>query len=264
MCGGEGRKEKKRKEKEEKERLKKREAMAKVADLAEEKKTADDPFKSLPEDSKFGLQRMLEMARDDPFHYMEDDAKERVRKAQGDLRCDVCRAVIAEVHREVAKKPKSLQREYDILPLFDGACDGGRDLSLPAYFGVEPPPLPPVWTDRLRPHMKKKSNIWALRSFPEKAAKARRKWRKLSEKGGQKPPQQEEAEGDMMMTLACKDVLDAARMTEALYEQMAVCSRASSPGCDAAAAAAQALCRSAEGAACAAAAGEAPRAQQEL
>merc|ERR1719221_1029037 len=85
-----------------------------------------DPFSNLPEDSKFGLQRMLEMARDDPLHYLEDDAKERIQKARSDLLCDVCRVVFDEVYQVVMKQPKSMRREYDILPHMEGVCEGGK------------------------------------------------------------------------------------------------------------------------------------------
>merc|ERR1712048_481812 len=142
-----------------------------------------DPFKSLPEDSKFGLQRMLEMAKDDPFHYMEEDAKQRVQQARADLRCDVCKTVMEEVHSHVSKRPKSMQREYDILPLFEGACEGGKDLSVPNYFGVEPPPLPPVWTDRYRPKLNKKAKKYELKPFPKKGKKERDKWREKTATG---------------------------------------------------------------------------------
>merc|ERR1712176_1638431 len=110
--------------KKEEERRLKREQMIREDDKKEAKQKDEDPFKSLPEDSKFGLQRMLEMARDDPLHYMEDDAKERIRQARQDLRCDVCRTVLEEVNVSVDKKPKSMRAEYDILPLAEGACDG--------------------------------------------------------------------------------------------------------------------------------------------
>merc|ERR1719491_2311565 len=110
---------------------------------------------------------MLEQARDDPLHYLEDDAKERVQEARAALRCDVCRMVLEEIHREVSKRPKSMQREYDILPFAESACQGGKDLSVPNYFGVEAPPLPPVWTDRYRPQLDKQTQFYKLKRFPK-------------------------------------------------------------------------------------------------
>ena len=44
-----------------------------IKEQQEAKRDKDDPFAQLPEDSKFGLQRMLESARDDPFAYMDED-----------------------------------------------------------------------------------------------------------------------------------------------------------------------------------------------
>lgn len=251
LCGS-AKKEKKKKEQAlEKTRRQDREARLREEDKKEAKAKEDDPFKSLPEDSKFGLQRMLEMAKDDPLHYMEDDAKERIRQGRADLRCPVCRTVLEEMHASVAKRPKSMQREYDILPFAEGACEGGKDFSVPNYFGVEPPPLPPVWTDRVRTHLAKKSKRWVLRQFPKKAAKARRAWRELTVDGRQKPPPGTEGEGDMMLTFACKDMLEPERMTEALFKEMVVCREAqNAAACDPALAAAMKVCRSADGALC--------------
>jgi len=247
---GKGKKEKQVKSKEmEKERETKRRELRKKEDKDEEKAKAENPFESLPSDSKFGLQRMLEMARDDPLHYMEDDAKLRIQQGQRDLRCDVCRAALEHAHSEVMKRPRSMQREYDILPFVEGACEGGKDTSVPAYFGVEPPPLPPLWTDKYRPKLDKKQNQYALKRFPKKAAKKRAKWRALTASGAQKPPPQDEHEGDMMMTMTCKDVMEPARTSEVLYEQMVACSKGSE-GCDAVLTAARMTCRGANDATC--------------
>eukprot|EP00445_Apocalathium_hangoei_P024213 CAMPEP_0203926580 /NCGR_PEP_ID=MMETSP0359-20131031/66103_1 /ASSEMBLY_ACC=CAM_ASM_000338 /TAXON_ID=268821 /ORGANISM="Scrippsiella Hangoei, Strain SHTV-5" /LENGTH=481 /DNA_ID=CAMNT_0050855213 /DNA_START=1 /DNA_END=1446 /DNA_ORIENTATION=+ len=249
LCG-KGRKEKQQKAREkEKGRQKVREAMVKKQEQEEAKQKEKDPFAALPEDSKFGLQRMLEMARDDPLHYMEDDAKERVRKARLELRCDVCRTVFEDVYSQVSSKPRALQREYDILPFMEGACEGGKDLSVPSYFGVEPPPLPPAWTDAVRPQLQKTPNAYALRPFGKKAAKKRSKWRKGTAEGNGKPPPAGESEGDMMMTLTCKDMLEPARMAEALYGQIAACG-ASGPACKAGLLAAADVCKAADGSAC--------------
>merc|ERR1712070_2337 len=121
------------------------------------------------------------------------------------------------------KRPKSMRAEFDILPFAEAACEGGQDLSVPAYFGVEPPPLPPAWTDKHRPRLDKKSNQYRLKRFPKKAAKKRAKWRELTAEGKNKPPNPDEHEGDMMMTMSCKDVMEPASMTEVLYEQMSAC-----------------------------------------
>lgn len=251
LCGS-GKKEKKKKDqKKEQERRQKREAMIKEDDKKEAAAKEEDPFKSLPEDSKFGLQRMLEMARDDPLHYMEDDGKERIRVARQDLRCDVCRAVLEDVNAAVAKRPKTMQREFDILPFSEGACDGGKDLSVPSYFGVEPPPLPPVWTDSVRPHLSKKLKRWTLRPMSKKLGKERRKWRDLTVDGRHKPPPGTEGEQDMMLTLTCKDVLEPERITEALFKERAKCADAPKSSCDAVLLSAQAVCRTGDGVACA-------------
>jgi len=249
LCG-KGKKEKRQKEKEkERQRQQKRKELLKKEDEMVSKAKEEDPLKNLPEDSKLGLQRMLEMAKDDPMHYMEESAKQRVQQARADLRCDVCRAVLEELHSQVSKRPKSQRSESDILPFAEEVCDGGKDLSVPNYFGVEPPPLPPVWTDRVRPTLDKKSKQWVLKKFPKKAAKERRKWRELSATGQQKPPPPTEGEGDMMLTLSCKDVLEAERMAEFLYKEMSSCT--SSPAaCMPALAAARSVCRAADGAAC--------------
>ena len=167
--------------------------MAEEAEKKEEEKRKEDPMSSLPEDSKFGIQRMLEMARDDPLHYMDEEAQERVHKARSDLRCSVCGTVLEEAFNMVAKRPKSLQSEHDVLTVMEGMCSGGPDLSIPNYFGVDPPPLAAVWTDRWRPKFDKKVGHYTLKPFG-KGAKARQKWRKLSEEGKQKPLQSEENE----------------------------------------------------------------------
>merc|ERR1712100_427303 len=166
------------KEKDKEREMKRRELRAKE-DKEEKQKMDDDPFSKLPKDSMAGLQRMLEMAKDDPLHYLEDDAKERIIRGQKELRCDVCRAALEQVQSDVLSRPKSMRREYDILPILDAACDGGQDKSVPAYFGVEPPPLPPVWTDVYRPKLDKESQQYRLKPFPKKKAKKRAKWRSL-------------------------------------------------------------------------------------
>merc|ERR1740117_2080084 len=111
-----------------------------------------------------------------------------------------------------------MRAEFDILPFAEEACEGGKDKSVPSYFGVEPPPLAPLWTDFVRPKLDKKSNLWTLKKFPKKAAKKRKAWRKLTVTGQQKPPPPEEHEGDMMMTMSCKDILEPARMSELVFE----------------------------------------------
>jgi len=212
-----------------------------------------DMFKNLPEDSKLGIQRMLELAKDDPLHYMDSGAQERVHKARVDLRCSVCQTVLGHVHGRVSQQPKSMRREYDIMPFVEGVCEGGKDLSVPNYFGVEPPPLPALWTDHVRPRFSKKNKRWDLGKFPRKAAKERQKWRKLSEVGKQKPPPASEGEGDMMLTMACKDMLEPERMAEALFTSMAICEKQRDVGakpCNPVLQAAHATCRSAEGAPC--------------
>lgn len=242
QCGRD-KKEKRREDRERAlERQKKREALAKKEEKKEKKRLKDDPMEALPADSKAGLQRLLEMAKDDPFHYMEDAAKQRVNEGRKDLRCDVCHAAIAQVHSEVMQRPESMRREYDILPFIDGACEGGRDLSVPAYFGVEPPPLPPTWTDLYRPKLNKKTGKYELKPFPKAAAKKRRKWRQLSETGKQKPPDQDESEADLMLTLTCKDSSLELGTSEVLYAEMQRC-RAKK--CDAALATAMKVCRDA-------------------
>lgn len=245
-----------KKEKRKKEKKQQEERRHKRAELirADDKKDAaakdEDPFKALPEDSKFGLQRMLEMARDDPLHYMEDSAKDRVQQARKDLRCDVCRAVLEEVNGIVAKRPKSMRAEYDILPIAEGACEGGKDLSVPSYFGVEAPPLPPVWTDRLRAHFAKKQKRWVLKQISKKAGKARKKWRDLTVDGRHKPPPGTEGEHDMMMSLTCKDMLEPEKLTETLFQERATCGDATKEACDPALLSAQKVCRTEAGDAC--------------
>ena len=159
------------------------------AEKKEEELRKEDPMSSLPEDSKFGLQRMLELARDDPLHYMEDDAKERVRRGRSELRCAVCNIVLQEAFATLTAQPRGLQSEHDILNSMEKSCDGGPDVSIPSYFGVDPPSLPPTWTDRWRPTLK--MGRYALRPF--KSSK-RQKWRRLAASGKQKPLQMEENE----------------------------------------------------------------------
>merc|ERR1740121_2281611 len=204
---------------------------------------------------------------------MDEEVKKKVNKARADLRCDVCRAVLGEVHQEVQKKPRTMRSETDMLPLFEGACEGGKDLSVPAYFGIEPPPLAPVWTDQVSPHLTKKTKRWVLRPFSsKKAAKKRQAWRRKATAGEARPPGADESEEDMMMTLACKDTLDAARMTESLFAQMQVCGSQGepppgAPPCDPALASARLVCRGAGDEACTYGAGgvrEAGGASEEL
>jgi len=250
QCGKE-KKERQQKEKEkEKEREQKRRELRKKEDKVVAKAQEDDPFSKLPKDSMAGLQRMLEMAKDDPFAMMEEPAKLRIIQGQKDLRCEVCRVALEQVHSDVMKRPKSMRREYDILPFADAACEGGKDLSVPSYFGVEPPPLPPLFTDKYRPKLDKKLNRFTLKRFPKKAAKKRLKWRKLTPTGKQKPPEKDEHEGDMMMTLSCKDAMEPARMAEALYEQMLACGDGKEASCDPALAVARLTCRNADEASC--------------
>lgn len=248
---GKGKKEAEKKKKEKsKEQEQKRREMRKIEDKEEAKREEDNPFKNLPKDSMAGMQRMLEMSRDDPLGFMEESAKLRIQQGQKDLRCGVCRAALEQVHEDVAKRPKSMRAEFDILPFAETMCEGGKDLSVPGYFGIEPPPLPPLWTDKYRAKLNKKSNKFQLKSFPKKAAKKRRAWRKLTPEGQQKPPPQEEHEADMMMTLSCKDVMEPARMTEVLYEKMVACGSGKEATCDAALATARQTCRDVDDAAC--------------
>lgn len=250
LCG-QDKKQKRRREKEkERARRKEREAILSKQEMELEKAQKDDPMSSLPEDSKFGLQRMLEMARDDPLHYMEDDAKARVLQGRSDLRCGVCLETVRYVHDLVAKRPKSMRAELDILAFSESVCEGPKDLSVPSYFGIEPPPLPPVWTDVVRPHLDKASKRWVLKPYGKKAGKKRRKWRHDNDEGRPQPPHAGDSEGDMMMTMACKDTLEPARMAEELYRQMSRCASSVSSGCDAALMAAQAICKE-DGRACA-------------
>lgn len=255
QCGKEKKARKKAQKEQERQRSQRRQELRAEEDKEEQKRKKANPLDSIPEDSQAGLTRMLEIARDDPLHYFEDSARQRIRKAQAELRCDVCRAAIESVHMEVANRPKSRRREHDILPLMEGACDGGPDLSLPNYFGVEPPPLPPSWTDRYRPQLKKKTGRYGLGRFSKKAAKARRKWRELTATGQQKPPPQEEGEEDLMLTLSCKDALEPEGMAEALFHRMAQCEAAEPtvPGCEGqalASGAASVVCKDAAGALC--------------
>ncbi|CAL1132968.1 unnamed protein product [Cladocopium goreaui] len=246
LCG-KAKERKKKQDAKEKERLKKRMKMAEEAEKKEQEKRKEDPMSSLPEDSKFGIQRMLEMARDDPLHYMDEEAQERVHKARGDLRCPVCSKVLEEAFNVLSTRPKSLQSEHDILTVMEKMCTGGPDLSMPSYFGVEPPPLAAEWTDRWRPKLDKKSGRYSLKPFG-KGAKGRQKWRKLSEEGKQKPLGMEENEQDMILTMTCKDVLEPERFSESLFQHMASCEVIS--GCRAASAAANDVCRGAGGEPC--------------
>ena len=165
--------------------------MAEEAERKEAQQRKDDPMSSLPEDSKFGIQRMLEMARDDPLHYMDEEGKERVQKARRDLRCEVCSTLLEEASKGLSERPKSLQGEHEILMTMEKLCEGGPDLSIPSYFGVEPPALPPEWTDRWRPRLAK-TGLYTLKPFQK--AKKRQKWRKLAMEGKQKPLAMEENE----------------------------------------------------------------------
>merc|ERR1719444_543367 len=112
-------------------RQKERARLNKAEEKRQETHKEKDIFKNLPEDSKLGIQRMLELAKDDPLHYMDKDAQERVHKARVDLRCSVCQTVIEYVYDRVSQQPKSMRREYDIIPFVEGACEGGKDLSVP-------------------------------------------------------------------------------------------------------------------------------------
>ena len=102
MCG-KGKLKKKEEQKKDKERAKIKAKLDKEEEIREEKIRKENPFEGLPEDSKFGLQRMLEMAKDDPLHYMEEPAKLRIHAARKDLRCDVCHAILEDVHHQVLK-----------------------------------------------------------------------------------------------------------------------------------------------------------------
>ncbi|CAJ1397657.1 unnamed protein product [Effrenium voratum] len=242
LCG-KSKDRKKKEEAKEKERLKQRAKMAQEEAKEEAKRMKEDPLSSLPEDSKFGIQRMLEMARDDPFHYMDDEAKLRVQKARTDLRCGVCRRVLQESFDVVSSKPRSMQSEHDILAVLERMCEGGPDLSIPSYFGVDPPPLPPDWTDRWRPKLDK-AGRYSLRPWPKKGKKARQAWRKQSADGKQTPPTADESEQDMMLTWTCKDVLEPERFSEILFQHMSSCQV---PGCTPATSAAAEVCYDASG-----------------
>lgn len=255
LCGKSKAEKRKQEKAKEKERQQKRREMMKKEDEREAARSKDDPLKALPESSKLGLQQMLEAAKNDPLQYMDDEAKQRIQQARTDLRCEVCRVVFDEVHNDVLKRPKAMQREHDILPFMEAACTGGEDLSLPNYFGIEPPPLPPLWTDKYRPHFAKKTKHFVLRKF-KKGADARKKWRTLTKDGKQKPPPVEEGEQDMMLTMTCKDFLEPERMAEVLYDNMVRCSsrypdkNSGKSDCDAALAAAKEVCKSSGDAPC--------------
>eukprot|EP00747_Dinoflagellata_sp_TGD_P209999 gnl/TRDRNA2_/TRDRNA2_83345_c0_seq1.p1 gnl/TRDRNA2_/TRDRNA2_83345_c0~~gnl/TRDRNA2_/TRDRNA2_83345_c0_seq1.p1 ORF type:complete len:439 (-),score=117.97 gnl/TRDRNA2_/TRDRNA2_83345_c0_seq1:77-1267(-) len=251
QCGASKKKREAKMKEEKAARREKRMQLAKDEEEKEAKIKKDDPFSNLPEDSKYGLQRMLELARDDPFHYMEESAKNKVLKGQKDLRCDVCRVALGDAYERVSKLPKSMRHEDDMLPIVESVCTGGKDLSVPNYFGVEPPPLPPVWTDRYRPHIDKDTGLYKLKKFPKKAAKKRKQWREASATGKQKPPGGEESEADMMMVHACKDIMEPEKMTEVLYKQMKVCTAAGAgTACEPVLATARAICRAADGSVC--------------
>mmetsp|Transcript_39260 Transcript_39260/g.92431 ORF Transcript_39260/g.92431 Transcript_39260/m.92431 type:complete len:469 (+) Transcript_39260:110-1516(+) len=223
LCGKAKEDKKKQERRKDKERQKKREELSALEEKAQAKRDEDDPFAQLPDDSKFGLQRMLEMARDDPLAMMDEERKQQVHENRAELRCSVCAAVLEDVRAQVLGKPKSMRREYDILPLVEAACDGGPDLSVPPYFGVEPLPLPPEWTDRLRPGKLKDGKGLTLKPMRKKAAKKRRQWRELARTGHQQPPPPEESEEDLTMTMACKDALEPARMAEAVFQDIKDC-----------------------------------------
>jgi len=265
QCG----KGKKEKRKEEKKKARKRVAERRQISDKEDKHVAkqmkDDPMASLPEDSKLGLQRMLEMAADDPLHYVEDDSRIRILKAQKELHCDVCKAVFEDAHLQTMARASTLRSEHDILSILEGACAGGQDTSIPAYFGVQPPPLPPVWTDRWRPTIDKKSKLYRLKVFPKKAAKKRQAWRELTTTGRHKPPGPDESEGDMMLTFACKAIIASESMTEELFRQMQICkARGGGEGCDAALESAKITCKAEDGQACNFEEKKAEQAKQEL
>lgn len=250
QCGKMKKEKKKQAKEKDKQREKERRELRKKEDAVEEKRKEDDPFSKLPKDSMAGLQRMLEMAKDDPLHYMEDDEKARIQKGAKDLQCDVCRVALQQVHDEVQQRPKSMRAESDILLSLDSACQGGKDLSVPSYFGVEPPPLPPLWTDKHRPKLDKNLNRYTLKRFPKKAAKLRRKWRELTPSGQHKPPPQDEYSGDMMMSMSCKEVIEPGSMSEVLYDQMSVCARSKDASCDAALATARLACKTVDDVPC--------------
>jgi len=248
---GKGKKDAAKKEKKNAEvREVKRRELRKKEDKQEEKAQEDNPFAKLPKDSMAGLQRMLEMAKDDPLHYMEEPAKLRIQQGVKELRCEVCRAALGQVLEDVMQRPKSMRAEFDILPFAEGACDGGPDKSVPSYFGIDPPSLAPVWADKFRPKLDKKSNKYILKGFPKKAGKKRAAWRKLTLTGAHKPPPPEEYEGDMMMQMSCKEVMEPARMVEVLYEQMGKCASSKEKACDAALSTAVLTCRSIDDAQC--------------
>mmetsp|Transcript_1237 Transcript_1237/g.2823 ORF Transcript_1237/g.2823 Transcript_1237/m.2823 type:complete len:436 (+) Transcript_1237:63-1370(+) len=248
LCG-KGVKGKKKQDSDDKKRLAQRAKMAEKEEAVEEKRKKEDPMRSLPDDSKFGIQRLLEMARDDPLHYLDDATKARIRTARADLRCDVCRRVLEETVSEVIPKPKSLRSESDILSILEGICAGGPDLSIPKYFGVEPPPLPPDWTDRWRPKLDKQLNRYVLKPAPKKRRQKREKWRSLAKDGKQQPPESEESEEDTMLTLTCKDVVEPERFSEALFHELGLCQAAA--GCAAASRATAQVCTGAGGRPCA-------------
>lgn len=244
LCGAQKGFRKKRIEKSERKRRKERETAIKKQEKLEIERAETDPISTLPEDSKFGLQRMLEMARDDPLHYLDSAMKSRTQQARLDLRCEVCRVAVGDVYEQVVQRPKNQQTEADILSIAERSCEGGRDLSVPSYFGVEPPPLPPMWTDRVRPYLNSKTGQYSLKPFGPKASiLSRKKWRSLSKDGRQGQLSEADSEYDMMLTLTCKDILDADRIAEVLHFHMAQCETEGSLVCSPSASAANEVCK---------------------
>mmetsp|Transcript_61969 Transcript_61969/g.135522 ORF Transcript_61969/g.135522 Transcript_61969/m.135522 type:complete len:469 (-) Transcript_61969:19-1425(-) len=251
LCGESGKTKRKEKAAAEKERRKVREESLRMVEAEEAARQAEDPLSSLPEDSRLGLQRMLEMARDDPLQYMDEDAQQRIGQGRSELKCDVCLIVLEDVERELASRPRSMQSETDILPMLEGVCEGDKDLSVPSYFGVEPPRLPALWADSVRPIQDKKTGRFSLGPFGKKAAKARRKWRQSLAAGDHKPPLPDQNEADTLLRLTCKDMLDPAAMGEALFREHHHCaSKDYGSKCQAALRAAAASCKDPAGALC--------------
>jgi len=247
LCGKSKEERREEERKREQERQKKRRELQRLEEKAEQKEKENDPLASLPDENRFGFQRLLEEAKQDPLGMLDHSAQQRIQEGRTELHCSVCAALLEHIRQEVLKRPKSLRREYDILPLVEAGCEGGPDLSVPAYFGVEPNPLPPEWTDRYRPKRLKDGGMLTLDTIRKKAAKKRQRWRDLSRTGQQQPPPPEESEDDLMMMLSCKDIVDPARMAEAIFEDLNDCERqqGDEQGCNSALRVAQKTCRAA-------------------
>lgn len=199
------------------------------------------------------MQQMLEFARDNPLHLMNDSEKQRVMKGRHELRCGVCHAIFETVHSQVSARSKTERREHDILHLFEDICEGEPDLSVPNYFNVEPPRLPPQWTDVYRPFLNRDTKRHHLRGIPKAAAKKRQEWRANVRMGKQQKQSPKDFQDDMMLTLSCRDVVEPERMAQALFVQMIACGDVvgAANSCRASLAAAIEVCKDVNGSVCA-------------